>query len=678
MCSFIVSLLNAGEDDLVRKLGLYHLKETQDVKTFFPATIAEIETRKKNMIEGFHLAIDQLLSQKKPTFENTAYLYDLAFGALIYGSEAIQTISMVSTDPKVRQAASKAATEVAKTALAVLSDHPELYELISSIDTTNLKEEHLYYLQEVKKNLKSLGLGLPAKERLKVRKLQEKLVDLGESFSFNIREDQRRVAVTLEELAGMDEAFCQSLEKDEKGNYILTTDYPIVFPVLSLCQVESTRRQMYRAFSERGHPQNNAVLKDLSKKRHELARIIGFDSYAHLQLSGEMAENPERVRDFLNPLAKLLSSKQDQEFELLKANLPEGIKLNEQKQIQPWDLSYSITDYKKKHLDLDEEGLKAYFPLEATLTGLMKVYESFFNLKIEEVLTPNLWHPDVRLLRVSQKSGRSCGFIILDLHPRSGKYTHACVAPQLPAWQSHDNDTPSLSVLICNFPKGSEEMPALMRPSDVRTFFHEFGHALHNMLGSTDLISTTGCNTKRDFVELPSQMLEEWLWDKEILQMCSSHYLTKEKLPSEIIERMLLAKNAFSGIAWMRQIMLSHYSLDIYSSPCENVQDLWHKLDKHYRPQIAHMEENHSCLSFGHLYEYGACYYGYLWSRVFALDVFEKIKKEGLLNPKIGELYIKQIIGRGGSLDPNQLLIDFLGRKPTQAAFLKSIGMDQD
>ena len=385
-----------------------------------------------------------------------------------------------------------------------------------------------------------------------------------------------------------------------------------------------------------------------------------------------MVQNPERAQKFLDAVAARLTQKQKSEFTILKNDLPQDVHLDKNGQINPWDLSYALTSYKKRHFDIDEDAIQAYFPLEKTLRGLLDVYESFMGIHLEEVAGLQLWHPDARLIKVSEQ-GQLHGFIVLDLHPRDGKYTHACDLPVHPAFASTRRELAALSVVLCNFPKGK---PSLMRLNDVRTFFHEFGHALHDMLGRTDLISTCGTNTKTDFVELPSQILEEWLWDKDVLQMCSSHFETKEPLPSEIIDRMLSSKNLFAGISMMRQIHLANFSLKMHQTPEPNLQALWTELEQTHRPIIAPLKGSHSYSSFGHLAGYGARYYGYLWSRVFALDVFSQIERDGLLNKEVGRRYIDSIIGRGGSLDPNHLLQTFLKREPSQEAFFERLGID--
>ena len=661
----------ASDCCVASKLGLRKLKEAKDVEAFFPLTKEDIENRKQAMVEGFDLTIDKLINSKIG-FDTSAKYYDLAFGGLGYGAEMFEMVGMVHTDPEMRKLASDTGSELRKMTQQTLLKHPEIYVALESVERDGLTEEQNYFIDESLKELRAQGLSLKEGYRGVVRMLQSDLIDLSDKFLRNIREDKRTVVVSRDELRGMTDSFIDALQKNDEGDYILGMDYPTYFPILSQCQVSKTREKLLKAFYNRGHSANEAILKQISCKRHGLSHVLGHKNFASLQLQQEMVGSPERAKDFLDQMAQKLSTKQKAEVELLKKDLPEGVSLDADGNFYPWDLAYCLKEYRKKHFDLDEEKLKAYFPLEKTLRGLMDVYEKFMSIRLEEV-DVNLWHEDVRLVKVSDPAnGKLHGFIGLDLHPRAGKYNHACDVPVHPALACGRCDTAALSVLICNFPKGD---PSLMRLGDVKTFFHEFGHALHDMLGRTEFVSTCGTNTKTDFVELPSQILEEWLGDKEVLQMCSSHYQTGEVLPDEIIEKLKSSKNAFRGLELMRQIMLSNFSLRLHTAPCQDLNKLYLELKTTYQPHLATFDEDHYHLSFGHLSHYAARYYGYLWSKVFALDVFAQIAKEGLLNSETGKRYIDHIIGRGGSKDPNELLENFLDRKPSQDAFFTHIGL---
>jgi len=460
-------LLMANQSCLASKLGLRKLKEPDDIEAFFPLSEEAIIARKSEMIEGFESAIAQLLSSKI-NFENTAKTYDLAFGSLGYGAEMFEMVGMVHTDAEVRKIASDTGSELRKLMQKTLLNHPEIYHALASIETKDLNLEQRYFLEETVKALKAQGLALEEGYRGVVKLLKSELVDLSDNFLRNIRNDKRVVTVSKDELSGMDHDFIQSLKTDSNGQYILTMDYPIYFPLMAQCDVASTREKLLKAFYQRGYPANEKILQQISCKRHGLSHVLGHKNFASLELEQEMVRSPCCAQAFLDSMSVKLSEKQNQEMDLLMQNLPKGVELDGQRRIQPWDLSYCIRQYRKKHFDLDEEKLKVYFPLDKTLRGLMDVYEKFMSVKLEE-LPVKLWHEDVRLVRVSDpETGTIHGFIGLDLHPRPGKYNHACDVPVHPAVSTGRCHASALSVLICNFPKGD---PSLMRLSDVRTFF---------------------------------------------------------------------------------------------------------------------------------------------------------------------------------------------------------------
>ena len=278
----------------------------------------------------------------------------------------------------------------------------------------------------------------------------------------------------------------------------------------------------------------------------------------------------------------------------------------------------------------------------------------------------------------NQKGDEILGTLMLDLYPRPNKYSHAAHTTIIPSTYKVDGTRiPDVSIVLANFSKPMDGKPSLLKRSEVQTFFHEFGHALHAVLGATTIASLSGTHTKTDFVELPSQMLEEWLHDKDILKKVSGHYITGEPLPDDIIDTIIKLKNLTTGYFVTRQTYLSSIALSYFGAG-ENKQPhaIMQELYTTMMPHMAFINDNHFYSSFGHLTGYGAKYYGYLWSKVFALDLFATIKKHGLLSPEIGQKYIKEVLSKGGAQDPNELLYNFLGREPNAQAFLQEMGLN--
>jgi len=473
----------------------------------------------------------------------------------------------------------------------------------------------------------------------------------------------------------LDEDFINALEQITDGCYKVGVKDATVRPIFKYCGVADTRKRLYDAYQNRAYPQNKEVLEKIIARRDQLAHILGFESYAAFNIDNQMAHNPQIVESFLRDLIKKTDAKISEEIECIKTEMPPSVEFDSEGKCYPWDISFAIEYVKKKNYNVEERLIAEYFPMEKTVEALLSIYESFFNLEMKVEPVSDVWHEDVKAITV-YKDKQVIGYLLLDLHPRNNKYSHACEISIVPGVKTGVARTPSVAVVLANFTKSTPIKPSLLYREEVQTFFHEFGHAIHAVLGATEMAVFSGPQVKRDFVEMPSQMLEEWLYTKDILKYVSSHYETGESLPDELIDRIIELKNFSIGHFIKRQAFYALLSLSLYQAgenkdidqiSAELHQEILHFL--HYCP------EHHNYAAFGHLTGYGARYYGYLWSKVFALDLFEYIKPHGLMNSEIGTVYAEKILSQGGSKDPNQLLQDFLGREPNQDAFLHDLGL---
>ncbi|HEX2978382.1 MAG TPA: M3 family metallopeptidase [Candidatus Babeliales bacterium] len=657
----------------------------EDIPTIFPQTVASLDEMAAYAIQNAHQAVARILAipDNKRTFENTikaldrASRYDFSIPMNI-----MYVVKSTYDDAAMREASQKQLLEMANISLDLFDQNVDLYRACKAYydgaaKSENLTTEERYLLDELMKSFSRSGLDKSEEIRSQIKTLNKELTALELEFDKHINEDNRFIEVSREELAGMDEKFIDQLEKTAQGNYKLTVDYPIYFPVMDHCTVATTRKKLWREFVNRAHPKNNQVLQTIILKRHQLANLLGYQSYAAYNIDNEMAQTPERVQDFLNDVVRRAHQKEQQEFELLRSDLPSSVTLSSNQKFYPWDRAHCLATFQKKHFNLDKREIAHYFPMAETLKGLLDIYRAFLGVEFKELPATGLWCTDVQLIQVSSKEdGSILGYLILDLYPRPNKYSHACEITVVPTLKKNDGQQPALAVVLANFPKPSNDRPSLLEHGDVQTFFHEFGHAIHEIIGSTNFASTAGTNVKRDFVELPSQMLEHWLWDKDILKQLSKHYQTGAPLPDELIDALIEQKNFASGHHVQRQIYLANLSLSLYNAGANaDIQGLTKSLSESIRKNIEFDDEDNFCSAFGHLTGYGARYYGYMWSNVFALDMFYHIKERGLLNPEIGKRYIQCVIGKGGSADPNELLRDFLGREPNSDAFFKDLGL---
>lgn len=688
---FLAIFIGVGCWYLTGKESLYMLPRitsVHEVRALFPTTPDALRAQVNAAIEKAQKGIDVLVALKpeERTFENTIQALDTIGTNLGIVAHIAWTMQNVHPDEAMRVAAQEAMINIQNFSVDNISYNPKVYAAVKEYAEKSaelLNAEEAKYLDETLEDFEKSGLNLPLEEQEVIKQLKKDLAQASITFSGNINSDLRSIAVPREALAGLDDDFIASLKQNEQGDYILGTDYPTYHAVIENCSVESTRHALWKAFNNRAYPANEPVLKNIIALRDRLAKKLSFTSYAELDLDDQMVETPEHAHEFLESLIARSKEKSVQETALLKKHLPAGVALTKQGLFKPWDLRYVSSQYKKKYLALDDEKLKEYFPVQKTIDELLSIYEQFLSIEFKQEPLTGLWHPDARYVAVYTKKDAAgkqtlLGHLILDLHPRPNKYGHACMSDLVPAVREKNGTYhPPVILVIANFPKPTAAQPGLLRYNDVTTFFHEFGHAMHGLFGATQMAGYSGTNVATDFVEMPSQMLEEWMYDPAILKKMSAHYKTGEPLDDATIAKIREVKQFGTGFFVQRQSALALLSLACFAAgeqkdPTHLRKEIFGRL---FKDDIMQDPDDHFEASFGHLSGYGAKYYSYLWSKVFALDMFEHIQKFGLLNPEIGKHYIDTVISKGGSVEPEEILVNFLGREPNMDAFLKDLGL---
>jgi thimet oligopeptidase len=664
--------------------ALPQIDAPEKVQLIFPKNVEEINRDVAEAKQGFDHRLEMVLREPRETwnFETVVRGFDRAVGNFHYMQSVLSAIAHTSPQIELREAAQRGMIDLDAYRTEKMGSIPKLYTMLHEISLTQsgkLTEEENYQLSEILLMLEAEGLGLADEEREEYKRLSQEVYKLTEEFQRNISEENKFMLVSASELDGLEPEFIGGLEVTEGGKYVLRCSYPIYYPVIERCKVESTRKGMFQLMQSRGYPKNLEVLHQVIAKRDRMAKLLGYRSFAHFDVAAEMIGSPDRAMAFIYDLMEKARNVEAAEFDRIKSNLPHGVQLTEEGKLAPWDQIYAYHHIKKEHYSIDSVKISEYFPLDKTIAGLIQVYQSFFDLTIREVPIRGLWTSDLKGLEVREKSGELLGYVLLDLFPREGKYGHACDMPIIPAYEAtKSRKFPALSLLICNFTQPTMNRPSLLTHMEVETFFHEFGHALHDLSGRSRLTLTCGTNVKRDFVELPSQILQEWMWDAEILRKVSSHYVTGEPMPEQMIKALVGSRNADSGNFIQQQGFYSlvslHYFLD---GETKDSQKILEALYQASRPNYSYDPSYHFQTSFGHLMGYGAKYYSYLWTKVMAADLFNEIKQEGLLNPLVGRRYREQVIGRGGAAHPDVLLRTFLGREPMPEPFLKSVGMEE-
>lgn len=670
----------------------------RECAALFPKSLDEIRTLASSAKDNATASIASILGGDKNV--STCTLVDRTAGTLSLASSILSVVKNVHPEKQMRDEASSLMVDLESFSIDNLSSNKALYQALkcvsedpSSKQFFESDKETNYWLDEELAGFRRRGLELESASFALVVQLQKDIAALTTSFSTNIAEDSTHIEAAEDALLGVPEAIVKNLKKNDAGDkYILKMDYPTYFGVMKNCEVASTRLAMSQAFENRAYPANVPILQELIYKRKQLATLLGYASYSHYDLDSKMAKHPDNAKKFIAGLVPGLQKKWESEQVVLKRNLHPSVVLTPDGRIPAWDIAFCINNVKRNELNVSETTIQEYFPLDSTVKALFDVYEAFFDISFERIENgEELWSPKTSTLAVYDRidggaSKSLLGHIVIDLFPREGKFSHACCHSVVPPTLQEDGTfSPALSVVLANFPTATADAPAMFLHDDVETFFHEFGHAIHGLMGRSKMMTLAGTRVKRDFVELPSQMLEEWLWEPAILEKITSHFKTGATLPAELIRSKVASQNAFSGRDALRQLQFATYALDIFGAPFSaDIKDaseydtsaLFRSIQPKLLSGIQFSDATHFECAFGHLTGYGATYYGYMWSEVFAQDVFQYIKdRNGLLSPELGRRYREKIIGVGGSRDPNDMLREFLGREPNADAFIAKLGV---
>src|SRR5579863_743796 len=548
MIFFLATLSYCSKTADLDKKMITKAFHTPDIISLFAVTVDDITAKTPIYIDEAKKIIDAIVAipDHQRTFANTVRPLDevAALSNIAIAQRVYEALELLSPNTDIRNAAHDAYITIQAFWVDNVTSNKQLYNAFSSYaaqGNEQLSDQQRYFINDTINSFKREGLSLPDETLALVNTLRKELASLTADFDRNIAQDNSSVTVTRQELAGLDDDFINALAQTADNIYILGVDYPTYFRVMENCSITQTRKKLYIAFNNRAYPVNDGLLKTIIAKRDELAKLLGYTDFAHCDIDDQMAHTPERAQAFINDFAQKSLAKVDAEITTLTQELPTSVELTHDNKIQPWDFAYLENSYKKTHFNLDEQKISEYFPMQKTIDELLDVYRQFFSINFKEVSAHGLWHEDATVVQVYNSHGdQLLGTLILDLFPRPNKYSHAAHTTIIPSTYKPDGTRiPDVSIVIANFSKPTTSQPSLLKRSEVQTFFHEFGHALHAILGATEIASLSGTHTKTDFVELPSQMLEEWLYDKNILKKVSKHYITGEPLPDETIDAII-------------------------------------------------------------------------------------------------------------------------------------------
>ncbi|WP_428042303.1 M3 family metallopeptidase, partial [Candidatus Avelusimicrobium fimicolum] len=656
--------------DMFNKDGVLHFNyRAQDLAP------AEAEARVKLEKD---LAALIAIPQAERTFENTIMGYERAFDN--YGNALGMSgfLSYVSTDKKFRDAANDLQMQISQYMVDVATRR-DVYKAIREYTDTNprLDPVQAKLVKEMLIGFKISGMDLNDADLEKFKALNKEKAEYIIKFDKNIQEYKDPLAVTQEQLRGLGEDYIQKLSKTDDGKYLVTLDYPDYVPFMQNADDEQARKELEFKFNRRGGQENVGLLEKTLTLRREIARLLGYKNHAELRLEDRMAKNPKTVMAFLKDLQKKLKplgKKEDKEMIAYK-NSKTG---KNSRTLYSWESGYWSNKFRKENLELDSEKIKEYFPSQVVIDGMLDLFGGVFGITFEPVDIP-VWHPDVKAFKIKDKaSGELVAYFYMDLYPREGKYKHAACFGLVEGEEKQDGtyQIPFVAI-VANLNKPSGDTPSLLKHSEVETFFHEFGHVLHNALTKAKYSAFSGTSVSWDFVEAPSQMLERWAWDPQVLKKISKHYKTGEALPDDLIKRMIAAKNFGAGGMYLRQDFFAQYDMTLHTADTTpDTTKLYFELTKKIRG-LPLTKGTIPQASFGHIMGgYDAGYYGYLWSEVIAEDFFGEFKKNGIFNPETGLKFRREILEKGGTLDEEKMVENFLGRPADNKPFLKSIGLE--
>lgn len=636
------------------------LNETPKAASLLSGTAADFTATCDATLERARAAVNELKSLPAGNDAKVLALYDEV--VTITGNMGARAGlgKEVNPDEKFREACEGCEQKLSAFDVELSLDRG-LYDALSKVEQKSLDPVGAFWLFKSLREFRRAGVDRDEATRAKVKSLNEELVKLGQTFGRNIRDDVRKVELDVRELEGLP-ADWLAAHPATNGKVTVTTNTPDYLPAMIYAKSTKAREALWRAYRERAYPQNVEVLKTLLARRYELATLLGYPNWAAYVTETKMVKTADAARDFIEKgrLATEARAKKDMAMllERKKKDVPNATS------VEPWEHQFYEDRVKAESYGLDTQALRAYFEYGAVKKGVMDTTSTIFGIRYVKVPEAKVWHPDVETFDIFE-GDKLLGRIHLDMHPREGKYKHAA---QFGMTTGVAGEALPEGALVCNFPRDGE----LMQHSEVETFFHEFGHLLHEIFaGRQQWAGVSGIRTEWDFVEVPSMLLQEWPLDGTVLKTFAKHHKTGEVIPEALVDQLKRAKEFGVGVDTRRQFFLSAVSLSLHDrAPGFDTTDVLKEVQEKFLPfRREWAPGTHFELGFGHLDGYSAIYYTYQWSTVIAKDLLTQFRAKGLLNPTVATQYRKTVLEPGGSREAGALVNEFLGRPYSFDAF---------
>ena len=675
------------------------LLDIADLPNFPEINAEHIEPALDKLLKDSRELTETLLSQNSDyTWDNLIEPLERADNQLERMWSPISHMNGVVNTPELRDAYNACLPKLSEYSTE-MGQNRALFDAIQQIqnkqDALGLDDAQRKSIEDSLKGFRLSGVDLDDEKKKRYGEINSKLSTTTSRYSDNVLDATNSWTKQLDDksaLAGLpdtaiEQAAAAASQRDAEG-YMLTLEFPSYYAVMSYADDRALREQMYRAYTTRASDQgvikkydNSLNMERILKLRQEKARLLGFDNYSELSLDTKMADSPKQVLEFLGELAEKSLSFAKKEYAELKQFAKDEVGIED---MQAWDVTYVSEKLKQQRYSISDEDLKPYFPVDNVLAGLFELVEKLYGVNIKQNTEQTSWHQDVRFYEIFDAEGDLKARFYLDLYARQHKRGGAWMADFCSRFKAHDSVQTPVAFMTCNSAPPAGGKPALFTHDEVITLFHEFGHGLHHMMTQIEYLDISGISgVEWDAVELPSQFMENWCWQREALDMFAAHYETGEKIPDELFDKMQAARHFQTAMGMVRQLEFSIFDMRLHmDTTIETSAQIQSILDS-VRESVAVVTPpsfNRFQHGFSHIFAggYAAGYYSYKWAEVLSADAFARFEEEGLFNQEVGKAFLTEILEVGGSRPAIESFKAFRGREPSVDALLKHTGLSED
>lgn len=676
-----------------------HLLNTKTLPTFSKINARDVEPALDLCLQENRDLLKHLLeTEPEPSWNNFIQHLEVADNRLSRMWSPVSHMNAVVNTPELREVYNNSLPKLSEYS-SEMGQNKAFFRVMQSIqdrqETLELNSAQRKSLNDALQGFKRSGVDLDKEKQTRFKAISQSLSQLSSKFSDNVLDATNDWLLQIDDinaLKGLPEsalnAAAQSAKQRKRNGWLLTLEFPSFHAIMTYADDRSLREKVYKAYTTRASSQaentsfnNDSQMTEILKLRQEKAQLLGFKHYADYSVDVKMADSPKQIISFLEELTEKSYPHAIREFAELTKFAEDELGLSH---LQAWDVSYASDKLKQKLFDFSSEDLKPYFPADHVLSGLFTLVESLYRIQIKQKTDIDTWHPDVRFYEITNADGTVQAQFYLDLYARQHKRGGAWMSDYCSRFRTEDGLQIPIAFMTCNSSSPTGDKPALFTHDEVITLFHEFGHGLHHMLTEVDYLDISGIRgVEWDAVELPSQFMENWCWQREALDLFAAHYETGEKIPDDLFKKIKAAQHFQSAMGMVRQLEFSLFDLRIHMDTTIETPEQIQNILNDTRKQVSVVpspEFNRFQNSFTHIFAggYAAGYYSYKWAEVLSADAFSRFEEEGLFSPQVGKEFLKHVLQQGGSRPAMQSFVAFRGREPSTEALLRHNGLTED